>query len=185
MKSETPVSLLDELVKSFPDLDPGFLKTCLDRGDILVNGKPCTSKTYVTKDDKVLIVFGGPKECYAAKNRSEYWAEIFQIWFDTNRTMDHDHNHIETRDQLLKYDPDGAKLVQEVMGDSPWKFVSPRKRIGQAHLANYDPAKSPKVVKLEHIDKAAQDYYDKYWKTYWKRLQDKYASEEKNAKPTE
>jgi hypothetical protein len=185
VKSEMPVSLLDELAKSFPDLDPGFIKACLDGGDILVNGKPCTSKTYVTKDDKVLIVFGGPKECYAAKNRSEYWAEIFQVWFDTNRTMDHDHNHIEKREQLLKYDPDGAKLVQEVMGDSPWKFVSPRKRIGQAHLKNYDPAKAPKVVKLEHIDKAAQDYYDKYWKTYWKRLQDKYPQEEQKAKPTE
>jgi hypothetical protein len=60
------------------------------------------------------------------------------------------------------------------MGDTPWKFVSPRERIGKDHLANYDPTKAPKVTKLDHIDKAAQDYYDKYWKDYWVRLKDKH-----------
>jgi hypothetical protein len=174
VKSETPVLLFDEISKSFPDLDPAFLKACMDGGDILVNEKPCTSKTMVTKDDKVLIVFGGPKETYAAKNRAEYFAEIFQDWFDTNRTMDHDHNHIHTRAQLKEYDPAGAKLVAEVMGDKPWTFVSPRQRAGKDHLANYDPKQAPKVTKLEHIDKAAQDYYDKYWKDYWQRLKEKH-----------
>ena len=178
VKSETPVVLFDELFKSFPDLDPAFLKACVDGGDVLVNEKTCTSKITVTKDDKVLIVFGGPKETYAAKNRGEYWAEIFQDWFDTNRTMDHDHNHIHTRAQLKEYDPEGAKLVAEVMGDQPWAFVSPRKRIGKDHLANYDPSQAPKVTKLEHIDKAAQDYYDKYWKDYWQRLKDKHKAAE-------
>ncbi len=178
VKSETPVLLLDELCKSFPDLDPAFVKACLDGGDVLVNGNPTNSKVTVTKDDKVLIVFGGPKETYAVKNRGEYWAEIFQIWFDTNRTMDHDHNHIHTREQLKEYDPDGAKLVAEVMGDTPWKFVSPRERVGRDHLVNYDPAKAPKVTKLDHIDKAAQDYYDKYWKDYWQRLKEKYKAAE-------
>jgi hypothetical protein len=30
------------------------------------------------------------------------------------------------------------------------------------------------VVDLPHIDQAAQDYYDTYWKDYWKRLHEKY-----------
>jgi hypothetical protein len=174
VSSATPVSLLDALEKSFPAEKRDFLKQCLDGGDILVNGKAAPSDVQVTKDDKVLIVFGGPKPCYAAGNRAEYWAEIVQDWFDTNRTMDHDHNHIHTRDQLKEYDPVGAKLCADVLGDSPWRFVSPRTRAGTGHLKGYDPATAPKVVKLEHIDQAAQDYYDTYWKDYWKRLHEKH-----------
>lgn len=175
VKSATPVSLLDALVKSFPDEAREFLGQCLDGGDILVNGQPTRANVQVTKDDKVLIVFGGPKECYAAKNQAEYWAEGVQDWYDTNRTMDHDHNQLHTRDQLKTYDPELARLCAEVLGDSEWRFVSPRTRAGQGHLAGYDPATAPKVGKLEHIDLAAQDYYDKYWKDFWKRLHEKHA----------
>jgi hypothetical protein len=175
VKSETPVSLFDALVKSFPDQPPELIKKCLNRGDILVNGKPTNSKVKVTKDDKVLIGFGGPKECYAHKNRAEYWAEGFQCWYDTNRTMDHDHNHIHTREQLKVYDPALAKLCADVLGDDKWKFVSPRQRAGKGHLADFDPKASPKVVDPEHIQNAAYDYYDEYWKEYWKRLHDKHA----------
>ena len=174
VKSQTPVSLLDALVKSFPAESPAFLKKCLDGGDILVNGKPTQSKVAVTKDDKVLIVFGGPKQCYAGLNRSEYWAEGVQDWYDTNRTMDHDHSQLHTRAQLKVYDPELAKICAEVLGDSDWRFVSPRLRAGTGHLTGYDPAKAPKAAQLEHIDTAAQDYYDGYWKTYWKRLHEKY-----------
>ncbi len=174
VKSETPVPLLDALVKAFPAQSPKLIETCLDAGDILVNGKPAGSKVQVTAKDKVLIVFGGPKDCYHSKNRSEYFAEGFQTWYDTNRTMDHDHNHIQTRAQLKAYDPVFAKLLEDVLGDSTWRFVSPRIRAGKDHLAGYDPAKSPRVERLEHIDEAAQDYYDKYWSTYWKRLRQKH-----------
>lgn len=177
--SETPVSLLDALVKSFPDQLPDLLRRCLDGGDILVNGRPVRADAKVTRHDKVLIVFGGPKQCYALVNAAEYWAEGVQAWYDTNRTMDHDHNHIHTRAQLKTYDPDLAKLCADVLGDTEWRFVSPRTRAGQGHLAGYDPATAPKVTKLPHIDEAAQDYYDKYWKDYWKRLHEKHA-----AKPT-
>ena len=175
VSSETPVSLLDALEKSFPDQKRDFLKKCLDAGDILVNGKPTTGDVKVTKDDKVLIVFGGPKQCYAALNKAEYWAEGVQAWFDTNRTMDHDHNHIHTRDQLKEYDPVMYQLCQDVFGDSQWRFVSPRTRAGTGHLKDYNPSTAPKVVDLPHIDQAAQDYYDTYWKDYWKRLQEKHA----------
>jgi hypothetical protein len=128
----------------------------------------------VTQEDKVLIVFGGPKQCYAGTNSAEYWAEGVQDWFDTNRTMDHDHNQLHTREQLKSYDAPLAALCAEVMGDTPWRFVSPRLRAGQEHLAGYDPATAPKVKKLPHIDAAAQDYYDKYWKDYWQRLHAKH-----------
>ena len=174
VKSLTPVSLLNALAESFPDQSPEFLKKCLNGGAILVNGQTSNADAQVTEKDKVLIVFGGPKQCYAAGNSAEYWAEGVQDWFDTNRTMDHDHNHIHTRAQLKEYDPLLAKLCQEVLGDSDWRFVSPRIRAGQDHLANYDPASAPKVAKLPHIDLAAQDYYDKYWKDFWKRLHEKY-----------
>ena len=172
--SETPVSLLDALVESFPTQPRPFLATCLDAGDILVNEKPSHSNVQVTDQDKVLIVFGGPKDCYASKNKAEYWAEGVQDWFDTNRTMDHDHNHIHTRAQLKEYDPLLAKMCEEVFGDTEWRFKSPRERAGEGHLKDYDPAKAPKVAKLKHIDVAAQDYYDDYWKDYWQRLHDKH-----------
>jgi hypothetical protein len=174
IKSKTPVKLLDALAKSFPDQTRKLLAQCLDGGDILVNGKKSNSKVMVTGEDKIRIVFGGPKECYAHKNRAEYWAEGVQCWYNTNRTMDHDHNHIHTREQLIKYDSGLAKLCDDVLGDSDWRFVSPRLRAGKGHLKNFDPTKSPKVDDLPHIKTAANDYYDKYWSTYWKRLQDKY-----------
>ncbi|MDA7520592.1 hypothetical protein N8546_00245 [bacterium] len=175
IKSEKSVKLLGALKKSFPDESPKLLRKCLSAGDILVNGEKANTKVKVNKDDKVLIYFGGPKQCYAARNRSEYWAEIYQCWFNTNRTMDHDHNHIHTRDQLVKYDPIGAKLCEDVLGKPEWRFVSPRKRIGQAHLKNYNYSfNSPKVTDLPHIQKAAYDYYDTYWKEYWQRLYDKH-----------
>ena len=172
VESETPVSLLDALVTSFPEQPPKLIAACLESGDILVNGKPTSKDAEVTKEDKVLIVFGGAKECYAHKNRSEYWAEGVQCWYDTNRTMDHDHNHIHTREQLKTYDPHLAKLCAEVLGDSPWRFVSPRERAGKAHLKEFDPAKSPVVTDPEHIQNAALDYYDEYWEEYWQRLRE-------------
>ena len=174
VKGDTPVSLAGALVKSFPDQSPTLIDKCLDGGDILVNGKPADAKVKVTGRDQVLIVFGGEKGCYAGKNRSEYWAEGVQYWFDTNRTMDHDHNHIHTREQLKKYDPHLAALCKDVLGDTEWRFVSPRGRAGKGHLKGFDPAAAPKAVDGEHIQRAAYDYYDTYWKSYWQRLRDKY-----------
>ena len=172
--SKKPVSLLTELKQWFPKESPELLKRALNEGDILVNSKKANAQVKVTSGDKVLIAFGGPKRCYASRNRAEYWAEIYQCWFNTNRTMDHDHNHIHTRAQLIKYDPMGAKLCEDVLGKPDWRFVSPRERAGQAHLKNYDPAKAPKVEDLPHIKVAANDYYDEYWKVFWQRLYDKH-----------
>ncbi len=180
VKSATPVSLLDALAESFPEQGRDFLRACLDGGDILVNGGPARSDVRVTADDKVLIVFGGPKNTYALASRAEYWAEGLQDWYDTNRTMDHDHNHLHTRAQLKAYDPELARLCADVLGDSDWRFVSPRLRAGTGHLAGYDPATAPKVEKPGHIDLAAQDYYDGYWKDYWARLHAKHPEKRGN-----
>jgi hypothetical protein len=173
VQSDTPVSLLEALVKSFPDQPRDFLAKCLDAGDITVNGAKVNSRFMVNRNDQVLIIFGGRKECYAGKNRSEYWAEGVQCWYDTNRTMDHDHNHIHTREGLKRYDPGLASLCREVLGDNPWRFVSPRKRAGKGHLEGFSPEDSPKVEDLPHIRQAALDYYDEYWSGYWERLRSK------------
>lgn len=174
---DEPVVLLDALEKAFPKQSRELLRKCLDGGDILVNGKATTSEVKVTGKDEVLIVFGGEKDCYASKNRGEYFAEGVQCWYDTNRTMDHDHNHIHTRDQLKEYDPALAAFCKDIMGDGEWRFVSPRERAGEGHLKGYDPAASPVVEDQEHIRIAGLDYYDEYWSSYWQRLVDKHAAE--------
>ncbi len=171
---DKPVSLFEALKESFPDESPELIRKCLNNGDILVNGKKTNSNATVNRNDEVLIVFGGPKRCYASRNRAEYWAEIYQCWYNTNRTMDHDHNHIHTRAQLIKYDPMGAKLCEDVLGKPDWRFVSPRERAGKDHLKDYDPKTAPVVEQLPHIKTAANDYYDKYWKVFWQRLYDKH-----------
>ncbi len=183
VKTDVPVSLFDALVKWFPAESPALIKVCLDSGDILVNGKSTHANVMVTKEDKVLIAFRGEKQCYAAKNKAEYWAEGLQCWYDTNRTMDHDHNHIHTRAQLKEYDVPLARLCHDVLGDSDWRFVSPRKRAGEGHLKDFDPATSPEAVDPEHIETAAYDYYDGYWKEYWQRLYSKHQSVKRHPVP--
>lgn len=171
---DSPVKLLDALVRAFPDRSPTLLERCLDGGDILVNGKPSNAGVEVTGKDEVHIVFGGDKPCYAILNRAEYFAEGLQAWYDTNRTMDHDHNHIHTRAQLREYDPDLAAFLQDILGDGEWRFSSPRDRAGSDHLRGHDPETAPVMKKSELIQNAALDYYDGYWKPFWERLEKKH-----------
>ena len=52
---------------------------------------------------------------YAATNYEEYWAEGVQCWFNVNGEVeqsDGKHNHINTREELLVYDPDLHKLLE-------------------------------------------------------------------------
>ena len=175
VKSKQPVKLLDALVESFPQQPRTLLQKCLDGGDILVNGKRTNSRARVTAKDKILIVFGGPQPCDAIQNRSEYWVEGMQSWFGTNRTMDRGHNRIHTRQGLQQYDPELAKLCAEVLGDSEWRFVSPRQRVGNGHLVGFDPSTAPQRVEKEHLQSTAQDLADEYWHDYWQRLRDKHA----------
>jgi len=174
VRGEEPVLLLDALKESFPQQSPELLKRCLEAGDILVNGQPSRSEVKVTGADKVRIVFGGPKPCYATKNRGEYFAEIVQAWFGTNRTMDHDHNHIDTREELKSYDQGAYEFLQKIFKEDDWRFVSPRKRAGTGHLADYQPSEAPVVVQPNFIKDAANDYYDDYWAPFWERLYEKH-----------
>ncbi len=82
---------------------------------------------------------------YASVNHHEYFAEGVQSWFDNNRENDHDHNHVNTRAELLAYDPGLAALCREVFGDTLLKYTKPTTRL-TGHLTGYDPAKAPKFV---------------------------------------
>ncbi|MCX6847288.1 MAG: hypothetical protein NTY98_00020, partial [Verrucomicrobia bacterium] len=57
------------------------------------------------------------KGAYASSNHHEYWAEGVQSWFDNNRENDAQHNHVNTRAELIDYDSQLAALCREVFGD--------------------------------------------------------------------
>ncbi|MCG8601419.1 MAG: hypothetical protein MI807_14845 [Verrucomicrobiales bacterium] len=80
---------------------------------------------------------------YAGTNPSEYWAESVQSWFDTNRENDHDHNHVNTREELRKHDPEVAALVESIFGDRNWRYKAPKDRKKLRHLETFDLAGAP------------------------------------------
>jgi len=79
---------------------------------------------------------------YASVNHHEYFAEGVQSWFDNNRPPDHDHNHVDTRKELIAYDPGLAALCREVFGDTKLTYTKPATRL-QGHLEGYDPSEAP------------------------------------------
>jgi hypothetical protein len=79
---------------------------------------------------------------YASVNHHEYFAEGVQSWFDNNRENDHDHNHVNTRSELIEYDPRLASLCREVFGDTEFRYTKPQNRL-HGHLRGYDPARAP------------------------------------------
>ncbi|HRH95159.1 MAG TPA: hypothetical protein PLB55_04460, partial [Prosthecobacter sp.] len=90
---------------------------------------------------------------YASVNHHEYFAEGVQNWFDNNRENDHDHNHVNTRAELLAYDPGLAALCREVFGNTELRYTKPTTRL-TGHLEGYDPAKAPRFVWPERLKKA-------------------------------
>lgn len=90
---------------------------------------------------------------YASVNHHEYFAEGVQSWFDNNRENDHDHNHVNTREELLAYDPGLAAMCREVFGDTVLKYTKPQTRL-TGHLAGYDPSTAPTFVWPERLLKA-------------------------------
>ncbi len=90
---------------------------------------------------------------YAGVNHHEYFAEGVQSWFDNNRENDHDHNHVNTRAELLEYDPGLAALCREVFGETELKYAKPQTRL-TGHLAGYDPAAAPTFAWPERLRKA-------------------------------
>ncbi|HEX2751098.1 MAG TPA: hypothetical protein VHM91_24025 [Verrucomicrobiales bacterium] len=92
---------------------------------------------------------------YAATNHHEYFAEGVQSWFDNNRENDHDHNHVNTRVELLEYDPGLAAICREVFGDTELKYTKPTTRL-TGHMAGYDPSKAPVFAWPERLQKAKE-----------------------------
>ena len=58
------------------------------------------------------------KHTYAGTNEDEYWAEGTLAWFDLNSPPGRVHNNVNTRAELLEYDPALADLLDEVYGDA-------------------------------------------------------------------
>ena len=63
----------------------------------------------------------------------------------------HDHNHVNTREELIEYDPGLAAICREVFGDTKIKYTKPATRL-HGHLAGYDPATAPTFVWPERLD---------------------------------
>jgi len=86
-------------------------------------------------------------------NHYEYFAEGVQSWFDNNRQNDHDHNHVNTRAELIEYDPALAELCREVFGDTELRYTKPSTRLTD-HLAGYDPTQAPTFAWPERVQSA-------------------------------
>lgn len=92
---------------------------------------------------------------YASVNHHEYFAEGVQSWFDNNREDDHDHNHVDTREELLEYDPRLAEICREVFGDTELRYTKPATRL-RGHLQGYDPANAPAFKWPERLSEARE-----------------------------
>ena len=80
---------------------------------------------------------------YAGSNKEEYWAEAVQSWFGTNRENDHDHNHVNSRTELVDYDPAIAALCEEIFGENNWRYIRSDhpSRKEEPHLKKLDRSK--------------------------------------------
>ena len=104
---------------------------------------------------------GGRFRGYAIEGGiAEFWAEGVQAWFNCNGTIRPKSGggqssfevigpkgqhvcHITTREQVRKYLPDYAKLLDESFRRNEWTYVPVAKRLNEPHLRGYDPAKAP------------------------------------------
>ena len=98
------------------------------------------------------IAAGKWKDTYAATNHREYFAEAVQSWFHCNRTNDHQHNHVNSRDVLKEYDPGAARMVEQVFPNNPWTYerVDTRKT-DLDHLGDFDRSTAPQFKWPPHL----------------------------------
>jgi hypothetical protein len=96
------------------------------------------------------------KTKYASVNHAEYFAEGVQSWFNNNREPDHDHNHVNTREELKEYDPGLAALCEEVFGDTKLVYTKPVTRL-TGHLTGYDPKAAPKFTWPARMDETRKE----------------------------
>ncbi len=90
---------------------------------------------------------------YASVNHHEYFAEGVQSWFDNNRENDHDHNHVNTRVELIEYDARLADLCREVFGDTEFRYTKPATRL-TGHLEGFDPTSAPRFEFPQRLTEA-------------------------------
>jgi hypothetical protein len=70
------------------------------------------------------------RDTYAATNSGEFWAEVAQAYFDSNRVNNWNHGPIGTREQFKAYDPETYDLVRTTFNLSPeqdWRYVPMQK----------------------------------------------------------
>ena len=95
---------------------------------------------------------------YAATNHKEYFAEVVQSFFDTNRENDNQHNHVDTRLELAAYDPCAFALCVEVFGAAPPAYVRPFQRaansLGVRHLQEWDRSAAPTFAWPQAVSEA-------------------------------
>ena len=66
---------------------------------------------------------------YAQSNAGEYWGEVCQTYFDTQRVNNWNHNFVGTREQLKEYDPMGYELARTAFNLTPandWRYTPMR-----------------------------------------------------------
>ena len=68
------------------------------------------------------------KDTYAGSNHSEYWAEGVQSFFDANKIILPEERQVNTREELIAYDPELANLVSEVFHKTSWLYRKPENR---------------------------------------------------------
>ena len=125
----------------------------------MVNVDPTFDRRLKETYDRAMTA-GLWKGKYAATNHHEYFAEGVQSWFDNNRENDHDHNHVNTRDELLEYDPGLAAMCREVFGETKLVYTKPTTRL-KDHLAGYDPTTAPKFVWPERLNESRKQIREK------------------------
>lgn len=63
---------------------------------------------------------------YTGSNPGEYWGEVCQTYFDTQRVNNWNHNFVGTREQLKDYDPEGYELARTAFNLTPetdWRYT--------------------------------------------------------------
>jgi len=125
----------------------------------MVNVDPTFDRRLKETYDRAMTA-GLWKGKYAATNHHEYFAEGVQSWFDNNRENDHDHNHVNTRAELLEYDRGLAEMCREVFGETKLVYTKPATRL-KDHLAGYDPTTAPKFVWPERFNESRRQIREK------------------------
>ena len=63
---------------------------------------------------------------YTGSNPGEYWGEVCQTYFDTQRVNNWNHSFVGTREQLRAYDPEGYELARTAFNLTPetdWRYT--------------------------------------------------------------